>query len=358
MRPLRSLRDAARALGDHLWTAWDVGRRAHWQRPPRLVDLLAGGRRQGFCESSDALYSVGFVNLRAGCVYRLTLGRSPAFYTAVSLHSGRRQVAAEFAARPGGAGQEPRQIMLCEGGHDGERLATRGFRGLTQIMVRQYYRPAAAASPPPLPVLERLEPPAEQPLPHPPLPAFLAAGLRFAAWRLQALLAFKLLMLWQGRHLPRNRFLTMDDLAHLRHGARETVPRMGLTSFAYAFCAFDLGPGQCLRIRYRPAGEGYFTFSLNNAWLQGLGRGADACSVSSGELEPLADGSYLLEVGERPRGGLPHLATRGYRFGVIHFRRIFPAPGEPRPVCTLLGADHRDRSICEIPAIIPRRLSP
>lgn len=336
---LRSLRDFLFALRDHAWTAWDVARAAARKRDPALVDLLAGGRRGGFCESPDSLYGVGFLPLGRGAEYRLRIPPGPAFYLAVSLHSSRCQRHFELA---GEAAAKGREIALRDGeaGAAAENgLDTRGFEGLTQVMARQYFDRTAGRRPPQMPRVELLRPPAAETLWRRAAPAPLVAGLRFLVWRLQAVAAFKLIMLFHGRRLPKNRFLTMQDLEPLRHGARQTVPRMGVTSFAYAFCAFELAPGETLAVRYRPAGSGYFAFSLNNTWFQGIGRGGETSYLSSLQLEPDGDGRFTLEVGEGPgAGGL--LDTRGYRRGVLHFRRISPLPGDELPECQLQKSAH------------------
>jgi hypothetical protein len=329
--PLRSPRDALLALRDHAWTAWDVARAAGRRRSPALVDLLAGGRRGGFCESPDSLYAVGFLPLGPGAVYLLRIPSGPAFYLAVSLHSSRCQRHFELA---GEAASRERGVTLRDGEVGENGLDTRGFRGLTQVMVRQYFDRTAGHRPPEMPRVEQLQPPAGEPARRLAAPAPWIAGLRFLAWRLKAVAAFKLIMLRYASRLPKNRFLTMEDLEPLRHGARQTVPRMGMTSFAYAFCAFELAPGESLAIRYRPADSGYFAFSLNNSWFQGIDRGRGAAYLSSLQLAPDGEGRFTLEVGDAPAGG-PLLDVRGYRRGVVHFRRISPAPGDELPECKL-----------------------
>src|SRR3989337_2541019 len=83
--------EAGRALRDHAWAAWDIANDACGSETLAFVDLLAGGKRKGFCESPDSRYSVSFIEIGRDTTYRVTIPMEGALYCATSLHSVRQQ---------------------------------------------------------------------------------------------------------------------------------------------------------------------------------------------------------------------------------------------------------------------------
>lgn len=342
-----SVSEGLRCLRDHLWTAADVARGAAGDPAPELCDLLAGGRRRGFCESPDSLYSVGFVRLGPGVEYRLRIPAGPAFYAVVTLSLDGRQRSMELEASDGG-GLAGHELVLGEGVDAPLGVDTDGLRGLAQVMVRQYFdRTRAGARPRPPRLVPAVAPDrgrwrlwADGAL----------AGGRFLAWRLAPLAAVKLLRAWPGERVPKNRFLTTQDVRDSWRGGSGTVRRLGVGAFRYAFCLFDLEPGEALEICFHPRGSRYFAFSVNNDWMQGVDAEYRTSYRSSFQVRPGADGSVRLRVTMHggARGG--DLVTGGRRSGLIHFREILARPGAELPTCrpivedslpgTRPGADH------------------
>ncbi len=323
-----------RAVRDHAWAALDVGRRASWCGAPVLVDLLAGGRRKGFCESPDSLYSVGFINIQPDCAYRLQIPASDAFYAAVSLHARGRQSHLEWVP------QGVTEVVLQDGAATDRTLDTRGYTGMTQVMVRQYFDRQGGTRVPTLPRLELLGPAKGSTRLRHAVPAGLVAGMRFLSWRLKPLLAIKYLHHRLGRRFPKNCFLTLEDIVGLWRGAPKTVERLGLSAFRYSFCIAELRPGERLQIHYRPSGGRYFAFSLNNNWMQGLGQGSTSSYLSSLQLRPAADGSVTINIGSCDRGYPNFLSTKGHRLALVHFREIMPSPEAKRPACSVVNDAH------------------
>lgn len=331
-----SATEGLRCLRDHLWAAADVARGAARVPAPVLCDLLAGGRRRGFCESPDSLYSVGFVRLGPGVEHRLHLPAGPAFYKVVTLSADGVQRSLELVAPPGGAGLGARELTLADGAGAPWGLDTSWFGGLAQVMVRQYFDRTAG----PQPGAPRLTPvrAPERGRWRRWSDGALAAG-RFLAWRLRPVAAIRFLRAWRRRRFPVNRFLTMEDVLDLWPGGPRTVRRLGVEAFRYAFCVFDLKPGEALEIRYRPRGSRYYAFSVNNDWMQGVGSGRDAAYRSSFQAPPGPDGEVTLRVSAQGGDGSGDLATGGRRSGLIHFREILGRPGSELPTCRPVAQD-------------------
>jgi|GEM_PF-3539500 len=331
-----SLVDGLRCLRDHLWAAADVARGAARAPVPELSDLLAGGRRRGFCESPDSLYSVGFVRLGPGIAYHLHLPAGPAFYGVVTLSLDGRQTGLELGA-PDGEGLRARTLHLAEGEAKPSGLDTREFRGLAQVMVRQYFDRTRDGERPVPPRLERVAGPGRG--------AFgrwldaARAGARFLAWRLAPVAVIKLLRAWPGRRVPVNRFLTMDDVLDQWRGGPRTVRHLGVGAFRYAFCLFDLDSDEALEIRFRPRGSKYYAFSVNNDWMQGIDAGYLASYRSSFQAPPGSDGVVALRLSAQGDAGRAVLATGGRRSGLVHFREILPRPGAELPTCRPVTQD-------------------
>jgi len=331
-----SFAEGLRCLRDHLWAAADVARGAAGRPAPALCDLLAGGRRRGFCESPDSLYSVGFVRLGPGIAYRLHLPAGPAFYGVVTLSLNGRQTSFELEA-PDGEGLGARDLLLAEGEVPPSGLDTRELRGLTQVMVRQYFDRTRLGERPTPPRLERLSGPKRG--------AFagrldgLRAGFRFLAWRLAPVAAIKLVRAWPGRSVPVNQFLTMDDVLDLWPGGPRTVRHLGVGAFRYAFCVFDLEPGEALEICFRPRGSKYYAFSVNNDWMQGIDAGYLASYRSSFQAPPDSGGVVALRLSAQGGPGGTVLATGGRRRGLVHFREILPRSAGELPTCNPVTQD-------------------
>lgn len=325
-----SVADGVRCLRDHLWTAADVARDTAREPSPELCDLLAGGRRRGFCESPDSLYSVGFLRLAPEVEHRLRIPDGPAFYAVVTLSLDGWQRSLELSP-PAGRRLGERDLVLAEGVEAPRGVDTAGLDGLAQVMVRQYFdRNRGGARP---------RPPRLVPVRAPRRGRWrrwtdgaLAAG-RFLAWRLAPLAAVKLLRAWPGRDVPTNRFLTTDDVRDLWRGGSRTVRRVGVGDFRYAFCLFDLGADEILEIRYRPRGSAYHAFSINNDWMQGIDAGYRASYCSSFQVPPGPDGAVTLRVSARGGPEAGTLDTGGRRRGLIHFREILSRPGAELPSC-------------------------
>ncbi len=342
-----SFPEGVRCLRDHLWTAADVARGAARELAPELCDLLAGGRRRGFCESPDSLYSVGFLRLGPGVEYRLRIPGGPAFYAVVTLSLDGRQRSMELEA-PEGSSLAGHELVLGEGADAPLGVDTDGLRGLAQVMVRQYFdRTRGRARP---------RPPRLIPAGAPERGRWrrwsdgALAGARFLAWRLAPLAAVKLLRARPGQGFPTNRFLTTEDVRDRWRGGSGTVRRLGVGAFRYAFCLFDLGPGEALEVRFRPRGSRYFAFSVNNDWMQGVDAEYRASYCSSFQARPGADGWVRLRVTAHGGSDGGDLVTGGRRRGLIHFREILARPGVELPTCrpivddslpgTRPGADH------------------
>jgi hypothetical protein len=325
-----SAADGLRCLRDHLWAAADVARGATRVPAPVLCDLLAAGRRRGFCESPDSLYSVGFVRLGSGVAYRLHLPAGPAFYSVVTLSADGTQRSLELVAPAGGAGLGARELALAEGAGAPWGLDTARLGGLAQVMVRQYFDRTAGPRPG-APHLIPVRVPERGPLRR--WADGALAGGRFLAWRLRPVAAIRLIRAWPHRRFPVNRFLTMEDVLDLWPGGCRMVRRLGVETFRYAVCVFALEPGEALEIRFRPRGSRYHAFSVNNDWMQGIGTGRDASYRSSFQAPPGSDGEVTLRVSAQGGHRSGDLATGGRRSGLIHFREILGRPGAELPAC-------------------------
>ena len=323
---------AAHALRDHLWTAWDVASQASWRGTPRLVDLLAGGRRQGFNESPDSFYSLGFINIRSGTTWRIGIPDIGAFYTVVSLHSGSRQKCVEWLVDENDRGE--RSILLCHEAPAEFGIDTEGFGGLCQIMVRQYFTYPVDTRRLPFPRLIQQNNAGQQKQLHW-LPGWAVAGTRFLIWRLKPLLAVKYLHYRLGNRLPRNVFLSFEDIVQLWKGGAEMVTRMGIERFRYLFCYYDLTPGQAMKIRYDANNSRYFAFALNHLWVQRLIHNVIATHANSYQLESV-NGCYEVMITLQPVDQKNNLCTLGNRRGIIAFREILPGLKPTLPECTIV----------------------
>lgn len=337
-----SFADGMLCLRDHLWAAADVARGAARRSGPVLSDLLAAGRRRGFCESPDSLYSVGFLRLGPGIAYRIHVPAGTAFYGVVTVSFGGRQRTLETAAPAASPGRGPggldaHDVLLAEGTAPPEGIDTAGCEGLAQVMVRQYFDRGRLAGAPAPPRVARVAGPAGGPVRR--WADGLRAGGRFLAWRLAPVAAIKLIRARAGRRFPVNRFLTMDDVLDLWPGGPGTVRRLGVDAFRYAFCRFDLARGEDLEIRFRPRGSIYYAFSVNNEWMQGVDPDYRASYRSSFDVPPGSDGFVVLRLSAQDRPAPGTLATGGRRRGLVHFREILSRSRAELPACRPVPGD-------------------
>ena len=335
---LRSVGDFFHAIRDHAWTASEIA--AGWRpEAPVLVDLLGGGRRKGLNEAPDCFYSLTFLLLGPGRSYELRLPETKAFYTVVTLHSPDDQSSLELVSDDGEAGLAGRTVTLAPGAAAPGGLDTAPYRGLTQIMVRQYCRSIEDASERPFPQLRAVSPDGGPVAAARRLPHALVAGFYFFRWRLKALLGLKYLLTRLGGRVPKNTFLSFEEVLSIWHGGPEVVTRLAVRDFKYVFCIYELGEDEVLRVRYGPGTGRYFSYSLVNlGGLQGLDHYRRPTYCNSFQLTPDAEGVYTVDVGPQAGNGAPWMDTTGYRRGVLGFREILPADGGSRPVCTVAPA--------------------
>ena len=332
----KAFSDAFQALGSHIQVAYELGREASWDDAPIMVDLLAGGRRKGFLESPDTLYSIGFINIERGGHYRIVPAKSKAFCTVVSLHASGHQSSAEFFNDQAGIVD-----TVCAGLGDGlkgsDELDTSAYSGMTQIMVRQYFYSNADLQGLALPLLERSEVRDQGRRGRIRITAGYQAASQFLRWRLRMLFGMKYMQLRLGARLPKNKFVSSKEVALLFKGIKASLTRIGISTFHYLVCMFEVRPNQVLKIYYRPPRSRYFAFCLNNGWMQGLDGTADSVvHLNSSQMEADSEGGYTLYVGHRNPGSEYFLALDGCLQGVVSFREIGSSGDAERPHCEVL----------------------
>ncbi len=330
--------DALRAVGTHIQVAYELGREADWDGAPEMVDLLAGGKRKGFLESPDTLYSIGFINIQRGVHYNIVPAKSNAFCTVVSLHSTGRQNSVEFFNDVRNeTGSAAIRARLGDGLKGDKELDTAGYSGMTQIMVRQYFYNRADVQGLSLPRVELSQVPDTYRRDRARFTARVKTASQFLRWRLRMLFGMKYMQMRLGDRLPKNKFVSSEEVALLFKGIKTSLTRIGISTFHYLVCMFELQPNQVLKVYYRPAKNRYFAFCLNNSWMQGLDSevGADV-HLNSSQMEADSEGGYTLYIGHQNPGSGYFLALGGHRRGVVSFREIGTSGEAARPHCEVL----------------------
>jgi len=325
---ITSLKNASLAIRDHLWTAWDIAKASSWHSAPQLVDLLAQGRRQGFNESPDSLYSLGFINIQQGSEWKITIPDIDAFYTVVSLHSKNNQSSFEWLSDKV---KNERTITLSDNVSSQQGINTTDFKGLCQLMVRQYFTYPVDSVNLPLPTITKTPEIGHKKRIYY-FPASVIAGMKFLLWRLKPLIAVKFLQYRLGNKLPRNTFLSFDDIVELWKGGNEMVTRMGVNKFRYLFCYYDIPENHYMKINYNSKGSHYFAFALNHTWVQRIKHDQHTTHANSFQLQNTND-QFDIFVTLQPESHDNNLCTLGNTKGIIGFREIFPGSNPEKPEC-------------------------
>jgi len=337
IQPVRNAANAIKAVSTHIQVAYDLGREACWEGVPGMVDLLDGGRRKGFLESPDTLYSIGFINIERGYNYRVIVMPSRAFCTVISLHSADRQSSLEFFNDTSRHSEYPVSALLGDGLSGPDKIDSSAYSGMTQVMVRQYFYDRKHSQDLPLPVIERSGLMAQALSGKKKISARYEVTSKFLRWRLRMLFGMKYMQMRLGDKLPRNKFVTSEEVALLFRGIKTSLARIGISTFHYLVCMFDIRESQVMRIHYRPSKNRYFAFCLNNNWMQGLDiKNREAVHLNSRQMKMDREGGYTLYVGNQDPGLGNFLDLGDCSQGVISFREIGTEGEARRPHCEVL----------------------
>lgn len=100
----------------------------------------------------------------------------------------------------------------------------------------------------------------------------------------------------------------------------------GTTSNTYQWGRWRLGEDQTLQLHIPAVSSVYLGVQLFNLWMESLEYRDHAVSLNKSEMKPEDDGSFVVNIGEVPRGH-NDLETCGHREGIV-LVRILEAEGE------------------------------